>query len=99
MPFCVCVCVCIVLCNVYWCELMLDSKRYWMWKFLGRNPNNKVKLNLIEYKKKKKNSSSLKINNQWWNKDKKLIASNRTKTYINKKRYTLCKLISLHCVN
>ncbi len=36
MPFlCVCVCVCvycIVLCNVYWCELMLDSKRYWMQK-------------------------------------------------------------------
>ncbi len=27
---CVCVCVYIVLCNVYWCELMLDSKRYWM---------------------------------------------------------------------
>ncbi len=22
-------CVC-VLCNVYWCELMLDSKCYWM---------------------------------------------------------------------
>ncbi len=48
---CVCVCVCIVLCNVYWCELMLDSKRYWMRNFFGRNPNNKVKLNLIEYKK------------------------------------------------
>ncbi len=80
MPLCVC--VCIVLCNVYWCELMLDSKRYWTRKFFGRNPNNKVKLNLIEYKKTPKNSSSLKINNQWWNKDKKLIASNRTKTYI-----------------
>ncbi len=92
-------CVCVVLCNVYWCELMLDSKRYWMRFFFGRNPNNKVKLNLIEYKKNQKNSSSLKINNQWWNKDKKLIASNRTKTYINKKRYTLCKLISLRCVN
>ncbi len=26
----VCVCVCVVLCNVYWCELMLDSKCYWM---------------------------------------------------------------------
>ncbi len=22
--------VCVVLCNVYWCELMLDSKCYWM---------------------------------------------------------------------
>ncbi len=55
MPLCVCVCVCvcIVLCNVYWCELMLDSKRYWMRIFFGRNPN-KVKLNLIEYKKKTK---------------------------------------------
>ncbi len=30
---------------------MLDSKRYWMRNFFGRNPNNKVKLNLIEYKK------------------------------------------------
>ncbi len=49
------VCVCVyVLCNVYWCELMLDSKHYWMRKFFGRNPNNKVKLNLIEYKKNPK---------------------------------------------
>ncbi len=94
MPFlCVCVCVCIVLycivlSNVYWCELMLDSKRYWMQKKIGRNPNNIVK----PKKREKKTSSSLKINSQWLNKDKKLIASNRAKTYINKKRY-------IHCVN
>ncbi len=122
MPFCVC--VCIVLCNVYWCELMLDSKCYWMrnniWKkwmnewmnewmmhlysaFLciavhpkrftimwgGFSPQPppvcSIHLGFIEI-------PTIKINNQWWNKDKKLIASNRTKTYINKKR-------DIHCVN
>ncbi len=33
---------------------MLDSKRYWMQNKIGRNPNNKVKLNWIEYKPKKR---------------------------------------------
>ncbi len=48
MPF-LCLCVC-VLCNVYWCELMLDSKRYWMQKKIGRNPNN-----IVKPKKREKN--------------------------------------------
>ncbi len=53
MPFlCVCVCVCIVLCNVYWCELMLDSKRYWMQKKLKEIPT--IKWSLKREKKKLK---------------------------------------------
>ncbi len=49
-PLCVC---------VYRCEFMLDSKRYWMQKKNGRNPNN-----IVKPKKREKNSSSLKINSQ-----------------------------------
>ncbi len=51
-PLCVCVCV-------YRCEFMLDSKRYWMQRKNGRNPNN-----IVKPKKREKNSSSLKINSQ-----------------------------------
>ncbi len=53
----------------------------------------KVNIELIQAQREreKNNSTSLKINSQWWNKDKKLIVSNRTKNY-NKKHY-------MHCVN
>ncbi len=60
-----CVCVCIVLCNVYWCELMLDSKRNWMRNFL-EEINNKVKLNnWIEYKPKKRQKKNKKTQAHW----------------------------------